>query len=81
MDETAVELHRLSFLQEMNHTLHHLTQHQHDHLVRAHLVFGHVGCEALQVQRLLRVNFCEILTVGGTLVVLVLTEINHHRNV
>ena len=40
----------------------------------------HVLCQTLQVQRFLTVHLGEKLAVGRTVVIRVLTQINHHGN-
>jgi hypothetical protein len=43
-------------------------------------VTGHVGGKALQVQRLLRIALSKVLAVSGTVIVLVLPQVDHHWN-
>ena len=77
----SVELHGLTLRQQFLHAVHHLTEHQHAHLVVRDLaVTGHVGGKALQVQRLLRIALSKVLAVSGTVIVLVLPQVNHHWN-
>ena len=60
----TVQLHRLTLRDHLRHTLHHLLKHQHHHLVVRQLaVARHVGTEALQRQRLLRLGLAEVLAV------------------
>ena len=78
----SVELHGLTLREQFGHTLDHLPEHQHAHLVVGDLaVRGHVLGEAFQVQRLLGVDLREVLAVGGRVVVLVLTEVDNHGDV
>ena len=77
----SVELHRLPLRQQFLHAVHHLSEHQHAHLVVCDLaVCRHVGGKALQVQRLLRIALGKVLAVSGRVIVLVLPQVDHHWN-
>ena len=78
----SVELHGLTLREQLGHAIDHLTQYQHTHLVVGNLaVTGHVLGESLQVKGFLTVYLGEVLAVGGGIIVLVLTKIDHHWNV